>query len=56
MEHLHDAVAIVEGALGRDDRLEERIAAVDRAENRPAAPQDAGDVAGRQQPARGRDR
>ncbi len=41
LEHLHDAVGVVEGALGRHDRLDERVAAVDRAEHGAAEPQDA---------------
>ena len=47
-EHLDDAIAVVEGALRGDDRLGERVAAVDGAEHRAAEAEDAGDVARRQ--------
>ena len=50
LEHLHDAIGVVEGALRRDDRLGERIAAVDRAEDRAAEAEDAGHVTRRQRP------
>ena len=42
------AIRVVAGAFGRRDRIGERIAAVDGAEDRAAEPQDAGDVARRQ--------
>ena len=50
LEHLDDAIGIVAGAVGRADRLGERVAAVGRAEDRAAEPQDAGHVARRQRP------
>jgi hypothetical protein len=45
LEHVHDAIGVIEGALRRDDRFDERIAAVDRAEHGAAEPEDAGHVA-----------
>ena len=48
VEHLDDAVGVVARAVRGFDRVRERIAAVDRAENRAAEPQDAGDVARRE--------
>ena len=48
LEHLHHAVGVVEGAVRRFDRLRERIAAIDGAENGAAQAQDAGDVFRRQ--------
>ena len=48
VEHLDARVGVVAGAFGRRDRIGERVAAVGRAEDGAAEPQDAGDVAGRQ--------
>jgi hypothetical protein len=45
LEHVHDAVRVIEGALRRDDRFDEGVAAVDGAENRAAEPEDPGHIA-----------
>src|SRR6266545_395924 len=44
LEHLHDTVAIVERAVWRDDRFDERIASIDRGENRAAESKDPRDI------------
>jgi hypothetical protein len=44
LEHLHDAVGVVEGPLRGCNRLRKWIAAIDRAENRAPEPKDAGYV------------
>ena len=44
VEHLDHAVAVGPQAVGGLDRIEKRIAAIGRAENRPAEPHDAADV------------
>ncbi len=49
VEHLDDAIGVIVRAFGGADGIGERIAAVRRAENRAAEPQDAGDVARREQ-------
>ena len=41
LEHLHDAIGVIEGPLRRRDGFRKRIAAVDRAEDRAAEPEDA---------------
>ena len=45
LEHLQHTIAVVVGAGWRDNRLDERIAVIDGAENGAAETKDAGDVA-----------
>jgi len=44
-EHLEHPLCVVERALGRNDRLGKRIAAIHRPEDRSSEPQNAGDIA-----------
>ena len=50
VEHLDHAIGVVPGAFGRADRMGERVAAVGRAEDGAAEPQDAGHIPRRQRP------
>jgi hypothetical protein len=50
VEHLEHPLGVVEGPLGRDDGLRERVAAIDRPENGATTTEDAGHVPGRQRP------
>jgi hypothetical protein len=50
VEHLEHSLGVIEGPLRGDDRLRERVAAVDGPENGAAAAEDSGHVPGRQRP------
>ena len=50
VKRVDDPIRVIDLALGRVDRILERVAVIGRAEDGPAEAQDAGDVLGRQDP------